>query len=428
MEAPPTGEVQTQAPSTEEQSIAEVLGEQDSDLLQIQAQIEAGEYDIPKAWLNLKIAQIEDSSHRFDPALVQPITLLGDIQAREGEYTDALESYGRAVHLQRVNDGLVSPEQVEIVYREADVYRTLGNLQAANEREEYAYHVLRRAFDSYDEALLPGIYHLARWYMSTHNLYSARALYQHALLIFSANGKDASLEAIEPLSGLPDTYRLERFPPFYISSTEDNVYVGMQGRSFEQGQSVVINNFPAGESALQTIIQIRRDNDAPPLEVAQSIVDLGDWYLMFDKSRRAFPLYEHVYQMLENLEAGSGGAFFAEPKLLYFPSPGDPRSSPATATQASRGRVALSFDLSDEGEIRNLRTLLSEPEGMMDYRVRKSMRIARYRPALVGGVPQTATDMTFEYDFTYYPQVAANTEPDPTDTVGAAEPEDDTSP
>ena len=56
MEAPPTGEVQTQPPSTEEQSIAEVLGEQDSDLLQIQAQIEAGEYDIPKACLNLKIA------------------------------------------------------------------------------------------------------------------------------------------------------------------------------------------------------------------------------------------------------------------------------------------------------------------------------------------------------------------------------------
>ena len=65
--------------------------------------------------------------------------------------------------------------------------------------------------------------------------------------------------------------------------------------------------------------------------------------------------------------------------------------------------MTLAFDLTDEGEIRNLRTQVSEPAGMMDYRVRKSMRIARYRPALSEGVPQPATDVIFEYDFTYYP-------------------------
>ena len=337
MEGPlPTGAVQTQPPSTEEQSIAEVLDEQDSDLVQIQAQIEAGEYDIPKAWLNLKIAEIEKSSHRFDSALVRPITLLGDIQAPEGEYTDALESYGRAVHLQRVNDGLVSPGQVEIVYREAQVYRTLGDLKTANEREEYAYHVLRRAYDTYDEALLPGIYHLAQWYLSTHNIYSARALYQHALSVLSANRKDTSMDAIAALSGLASTYRLERFPPFYISSSDDSAYIGMSGRSTEPVQPLVVNNFPAGESALQAIIQIRRDNDSEPLEVAESILDLADWYLLFDKSRRAFPLYEHVYQVMESLERGSGGVYFADPKLLYFPAPDDPRAAPEMSPQAPR--------------------------------------------------------------------------------------------
>ena len=147
---------------TDGESIADVLDEADPDLSQIQAQIDAGEYEIPKAWLSHKIEQIEGASHRFDPALVRPITMLGDIMALEGNFVGALDNYGRAIHLERVNSGLVSPRQVEIVYREAEVYRTLGDFKQANRREEYAYHVLRSAHDPYDEDLLPGLFHLAQ--------------------------------------------------------------------------------------------------------------------------------------------------------------------------------------------------------------------------------------------------------------------------
>ncbi|MEZ5550136.1 MAG: hypothetical protein R3E82_04550 [Pseudomonadales bacterium] len=391
-----------------EASIADILGETDADLVQIQSQIEAGEYDIPRAWLKLKIDEIENQTHRFDPALVRPITLLGDIQAREGDYTGALDTYGRAVHLERVSAGLVSPGQVDIVYREAEVYRALGDLKAANEREEYAYHVLTRAHDSYDEALLPGIYHLAQWYTSTHNIYAARALYQQAIAILDANGKGLDRAAIRPLSGLAKTYQLERFPPFYVSASDESVYsTGIPSRTSDLHAPIVINNFPAGESALQAIVQIHRDlGDEVPV-VAEAIIDLADWYLLFDKSRRAFPLYQHAYELLESQEAGSGAAFFAEPQLLYFPDPGDPKPSNAQATNVAQGHVSLMFNLTDEGEIRDLRTVASEPEGMMEFRVRKSMRIARYRPPLLNQVPQPSTDVTLVHKFSYYPQLVA---------------------
>ena len=209
-------------------SIEDILEELNPDLEQIQAQIEAGELEIPRYWLEGKIREIERSSHRFDPALVRPLTLLGDIQMTEGNYTGALDSFGRAIHLERVNSGLVSAAQVEIVYREAEVYRTLGDLEAANEREEYAYHVLQSAHDPYSEELLPGLFHLARWYELTHNVFAARYLYERATDVLVANGKGLELEAIPAWQGVARTYRLERFPPIYIDSTDSSAMTPIQ--------------------------------------------------------------------------------------------------------------------------------------------------------------------------------------------------------
>jgi hypothetical protein len=43
---------------------------------------------------------------------------------------------------------------------------------------------------------------------------------------------------------------------------------------------------------------------------------------------------------------------------------------------------------------------------MMDFRVRKSIRAARFRPMIVNGVPQASTDYSYTHNFVYYPQVA----------------------
>jgi len=383
-------------------SIADILEELDPDLAQIEAQIEAGEYEIPKYWLGQKIREIEDSSHRFDPALVRPITLLGDIQVQEGDYVGALENYGRAVHLERVNSGLVSAAQLEIVYREAEVYRTLGDFETANEREEYAYHVLQRAYDPYSENILPGLYHLAQWYEKTHNIFAARHLYERATDVMIANGKGQSMEAIPAWKGVARTYRLERFPPIYIDSSQPVAYADT-GLETSYGP-VTINNFPAGERALQTIIQIHRTHDSPTPVIAQAILDLADWHLLFEKTREAFPLYEIAYELMEGVEDFPLQDFFGQPKLIHFPAPVDP-SPPEVPEQTADGLVTVQFDITERGAPRALTTIESVPEGMMDFRVRKSIRSSRFRPAIVDGEPQPTENFSYTHEFVYYPRI-----------------------
>jgi hypothetical protein len=68
------------------------------------------------------------------------------------------------------------------------------------------------------------------------------------------------------------------------------------------------------------------------------------------------------------------------------------------------GHIELGFDISETGYVRNLQTVESVPEGFMDLRARRSMRVARYRPALVDGIPVVSANQTYRHEFTYQAQ------------------------
>ncbi|MFU8817684.1 MAG: hypothetical protein ACNA7W_20240 [Pseudomonadales bacterium] len=328
--------------------------------------------------------------------------MLGDAHAGKGEYATALEHYERAFHLARVNDGLNAPSQVEIVYREAAVLKALGEYRQANDREEYAYEVLARAHGSLDQDLLPGIYHLARWYEQTGNVFAARGLYQHALKILEAHDKLEAPQAIRAFRGLASSYRMERFPVYLVADTGPQSGTLSSAGGMEQALSV--NNFPAGEAALQQIIrihQIQEPLDKPAF--AEAVLDLADWYMLFDRTQRSEPLYAHAWELLAEVEGFDVVSYFAQPRLLYFPAPGTPRgTSVRTGGEEATGYVEVAFDVTDTGYVRSLATVASVPDGLMDFRVRKSLRVARYRPMLVDGVPVAKQGHTYRHEFPYF--------------------------
>ena len=59
--------------------------------------------------------------------------------------------------------------------------------------------------------------------------------------------------------------------------------------------------------------------------------------------------------------------------------------------------------MNKQGRIRALKTVASEPPKLMDFRVRRSMRVARYRPQYVEGEAVLAEAHTFTYRFPYFP-------------------------
>ena len=97
---------------------------------------------------------------------------------------------------------------------------------------------------------------------------------------------------------------------------------------------------------------------------------------------------------------------FDEPKLLYFPQPKNPKRPSDFRRQAASGEVEVRFDVLPSGRIRNLETVTSIPEGLMDFQVRRNIRDAVFRPAINAEGPFVREGFGYRYEFDHYPKLA----------------------
>ena len=404
------------APVADSEASAEALPDVASDLTAsstdddydfLSQQILRGEAITAVAELDTIVAQLEAIRHRYHEDLIRPLTLRGDALMVQEDYAGALDNYARARHIARTANGLFDPSQIDIVYREADAHARLGELDEAVQREEYAYEVVRRAYEEYDMRLIPALHRLARFYMKTYNYLAARSLYRRAMSVYEANGAGYSIDAIASLQGIARSHRLERFPPIYVHNPDENRLEGPQPgltTSDLDSQHITFNNFPAGEKALQRVVEIRRSQD--PEDVAatlDAILELADWHMMFGRNNAANTLYSYIYEQM--VAAGEDAVtFFGAPTLLYLPRPHDPeRSRLGPVGPRTAGVVSVQFDVTATGRVRKLKTIDSQPPKLMDFRVRRSMRLAQFRPQLVDGVPVHTDMQTYTHDYHYYP-------------------------
>ena len=384
-------------------------------------QIETGEYEAAIRLAEREIGRTETILGRYDIALVEPLVVLGDGLAGYGDYDNALNAYDRALHVTRVNAGLHDPKQVGVVYREASTHYAKGDIAAANDRHEYAYHILERKFDQQaDEiALIPGTFVLADWYVKTYNIFMARTFYERARVLAKTHYGEGHPLLIQALRGVANTYRLEKFTPAEIPDIEDLVASRRRGSSTDLSRlpPTRINNFREGETALIEIVKmLLAQSDANIEEVALAKLDLADWYLLFQQNKRAQILYEDVWL---TFDSDSSTDFIARelqyPKPIYLSLPQDPKtSSNATHVRTTKGVVELSFTVNERGSVIDLVTERAEPSGS-DFLVRKQARKARYRPAFVDGKPIATPDVRLSHTFTYYPRPrsrGATSEPD----------------
>ena len=349
--------------------------------------------------------QIRLAQGRYALALVEPLTLSGDALAELGNVTAALDQYDHALHLSRANLGLHNPEQTSIVYRQADLYKKMGDRRRARQREEYALEVMIRSLGSTNLDLLPNMTRLANFYLEESNFLPARALFQRGLDALRASGLSNNRDAIPFLQGIAATYRIERFPSvYYFNSSRDadaNFETDLRSISMSQ-EYITLNNFSAGERSLQQVIEIiQQDETSTPQALAGALTDLADWHLLFGRFREAHTLYQHVYTETVAQEDGAANPF-AEPELLYFPRPRQLSQTPTDSKpDILRGTVAVGFEVLKSGRTRRLETLSYEPDKAMEHSLRRSLRLSVYRPIVNAEGPQIA-NQTFTYNYEYY--------------------------
>lgn len=383
----------------------------------IEAQISQDEINEATKALEQIILDIEASRGRYAPELIQPLRILGKAQMATKDYMQAVETFDRAIHLTRINSGLFAPEQVPLVYLHADSYAAMKDFRNAQRREEYAFQVLSNRAQRGD--LLAGMQRLGDFYLETYNFLAARTMYRQGYEVLEDNGFGNSDLAVPFLKGTASTYKMERFPPLYSQERRSDEFMQKpeNTRNLEFSTEYrTINNFPAGERALQKIIKIRKsalgssEENSDPKEIGnhqalvnQALLDLADWHLMFGSQKKAHTLYSEIH--LQQVEFPAELSIDMDsPKLLYLPAPQNLKPPPTPDRLAAEtGSITLEFSIHKNGRIRGLETIAFEPNDAIEFNARRSMRQAIYRPAMVEGDATLTHAHRYTHTYTFFP-------------------------
>ena len=374
----------------------------------VRARRRAGEENVTMR--QRQVRAIEDDFSGFDPRLVNALVALGDALHDLKRDNEALEVLERAQHVSRVVGGLHNLEQIKVIDALARVLSSLERWPDAIRAKEYALSLVRRAHGPDSIELVGQLYDMADWYESVGHVFGARQAYERAAVIIDAKVGASDPRRAEALRKLARSYRLERFPEHRPSPEEQRYevdFANLPNGSAERRVGV-LNRFGPGEAALKEAIRIyQRQTPVATVETSATLVELGDWYLLFNKLDLAMLAYREARGQLAQLPEQQR-ALFAEATPVYFRPPAIPRRPPLDAIPEYRGYVDMAFDVSERGEISNVQVLGATPQDLLTKQALEAMRRARYRPRLDdAGNPVPSSGQRFRFEFPYFQQAGS---------------------
>ena len=352
--------------------------------------------------------------------LAEPWRLLGDAYLETGDTQAAGTAYQQSIHISRVNHGLFSPQQLTTVYRQASLFESLGDLESATGREEYALLLQRRRRATEGEAVdpPPALFRMAEWYLKVSQPVKARILYQEGIDSIERSQGETADELIDAYMGLANSYRLERFPLQGFYEIEEPEFEWQmrspQVLSRDLFQSA---HYTAASRALrhaeQLLLANARESEEHKARLSEVRILLGDWSMLFEKWASAMEWYKSVFVLWgalpeqPNVEVSENtlarlSEWFGEPVPLHLPLPseiGDIQAVPPEMREV--GFIDVAFSLSQHGKVGRIETLDTSPKDFRDMRVRRLLRSSRYRPQINFGEAVASERVVHKHEFIY---------------------------
>lgn len=371
------------------------------------------------------LEDLEIEGGAWSVQIAEELASLGDLLQAQGDYERANEIYDRAVHINRVNNGLFSTSQVPLVEKIVSGHVAQGQWQEADDQKQYAFYVQTRAFSIDDPRMIDVFDNLARWnvaafyrgvdenpgprLMQTYLLY--RAASQSVATHFGVQDP-RYLNLLRSEAGAADLLQRYSLPGEAIGTRMNpdlrmtSEFIGESTRP--QGR----NN--DGAQALQRIIDFYRDPKIPATQMnkidrARAIADLGDWYLINGRRQAAMRTYEEAYDLLaaEKNSADMLQQVFGEIVFLPTFSNFDEQRMEAFGvgpdSGARMGYVDIAFDVNQYGRLSNFVILNLVPEDLVraDLQILDSIRTTLVRPKIVEGETVSSDIERYRFNFWY---------------------------
>lgn len=389
------------------------------------------------------IASIELEGGPYAPELLEQYLALGESYQQRNDHEAALAAFEKADHVSRINHGLQSPEQIVIVENMIESYLAQGELFDAANKERYLLSLREHQYGLDSLELVPALAEVGDWnftlfsrqltlpntvfsfgtgggasanqsprMLAFGSLYQSQTNYWRAINIMLSNGRYTDPELRELERKLIETSFLTsnregllQNPDFYMSQRRG--YTGSRIRRSTRPSSPY---FFTGRSAYERLIAynvMTPNTDA--VTIAQTLIGLGDWNLLFDRQGAAIKAYRRAHDfMVENQVPAEVIDSLLSPDVpqqlpVFTPLPNSRAKfgiAPDAAVQWD-GYVDVSFRIMRFGQVENFEVLghsgpLTED---MEKRLRRLLRSSPFRPRFVDGEPAKREQVTVRYNF-----------------------------
>jgi len=140
--------------------------------------------------------------------------------------------------------------------------------------------------------------------------------------------------------------------------------------------------------------------------MADALADLGDWYMVFDKPRRARGLYEDAYRILANSPdyAHLADEFMKDPKPMHFISTPEPGFLDGAPPNLQELKLEVTMTVTSRGDVRTVE-ILNPPEDMSEddqWQIKKQLQETPFRPAMQEGEVVSTKEFLWNYVIVKY--------------------------
>ena len=370
------------------------------------------------------LEELEYEGGAWSQEVAEELVTLGTLLQQQGQFEQAIKVFDRAVHINRVNYGLFSPQQVPLVERVVDGHVALGQWKDADEQQQYAFYVQTRAYGANDPRMISVFEDMARWNVTsffrgidpdpTLRLMQTFLLYRAAAdtVAMHFGPRDPRylplLKNVANAADMMSRYAL----PGTSAGTEANPNMRMVSEF--AGRSTRPQGGGSGEAALARIVDFYADERRPDtpetrMMLARARAELGDWYLLRERRQAAMRIYQEAWDGLVNEEGGEAMARELFSDIVFLPaftnfSEEKKEALGLNADSGARiGHVDISFNVSKYGRMTNFEILAQEPPELrrVDLQVISAMRALMARPKLEEGRTVESNNEQYRIHFWY---------------------------
>jgi tetratricopeptide (TPR) repeat protein len=381
-----------------------------------------------------QIDQLESRFGAYHNDLSEVVLGLGLAHQQEGNHEEAIMSINRALHINRVNQGLYHVSKIPLLEQLIVSYSATADWQAVDDSYFTLMQLYARNYDNSDVELLPGLAKLIRWHLHAFSGQLTEQPIKHLLLVrellfqsigiikFNYGAND--LRQLEPFAALvlTDYYQaaaqLQNLEQ--TSKVSINHFREESGKAFAEEWTPYQNMFTQGKHHIEEMIHITQTNAATtPRTAIDVLVMLADWHLIFKKKMTADELYKQVWAQasLPNINisgtsfSGVGDDSASEAKQSVSQG-NDNGSQDVTGSTAGQGVIVIEFDITTSGRPVDAEVVEADPRANKNIiiKAKRQLRASRFRPRYENGIAVEAQNTRIRYLF----------EPDPEQSLAEA--------